>query len=415
MPSDSPLAMLRLTLVEGVGPILGRRLLLAFGGAASVFSATPAELERVEGIGSVKARRIAESIRASEAALDREVSLVEKLRVRVVALGDPLYPALLAQCPDAPLVLYVRGSIPCPQGSYALGIVGSRHCTPYGIEQAERFAAWLGQSGLWIISGGARGVDSAAHRAAVRVNAPTVAVLGCGLSHVYPPENAELFDRIVDTGGSIISELPLGTSPSPENFPARNRLIVGLSLGVLVIEAPKGSGALITARIALDDYNREVMAIPGRIDSRASEGSNDLIKKGEAAMITSPADVLDSMESLARHQFGGTHAHRFEASPAADRAEHEAEENPADPALFDPAQTPAESKKSNHAAAAIVSALTETQRRILEALVEPRSMAELCRSTGLEPAVLQAETTLLEIRKVVVRQGGVFARRHPNP
>lgn len=404
--------MLRLTLTDGVGPILGRRLLDSFGAPEAVFRAVAADLERIDGIGAVKARRIAASLRESEAALEREAALAEKLGVRIIALGDSAYPALLAQCPDAPLVLYVKGADPCAaanegQPSFPIAIVGSRHCTPYGIEQAERFSTFVSQSGLTVVSGGARGIDSAAHRAAARANAPTVVVLGCGLSHCYPPENAELFDKVVNAGGAIISELPLSTNPSPENFPARNRIIVGLSLGVLVIEAPRASGALITARIALDEYNREVMAVPGRIDSASSEGSNELIKRGEAAMVTAPGDVVELLEASARHQHFGSHSARYapaELGATGDR-------------LFDidtPHDSDAIARASAHQAPPApltLASLTPAQRSIFDALEEPATINDLCKRTGLAPGAVQAEALVMEIRRIVARRGSMLARR----
>lgn len=404
------LALLQLSLADGVGPVLGRRIVSTLGSLDAVFGASPADLERVEGIGPTKARRIHASLRDSAAALDREVALAEKLGVRFITLGDARYPPLLAECADAPLVLYVKGADPCPPASdqwpptYSIAIVGSRHCTAYGIEQAERFSAWLSQSGLVVVSGGARGIDSAAHRAAVRMNAPTVAVLGCGLANCYPPENAALFEQIVAAGGSIVSELPLTTSPAPENFPARNRIIVGLSLGVLVIEAPRGSGALITARLALDDYNRELIAVPGRIDSSASDGSNELIKSGQSAMATSPADVIDLLESAARHHFAGTHAPRF--APVGE------------PLLFNGSDGSGSSAAHSSAAPAAADApvpprriLSVTQNALIDALESPATLGELCRRTGLDPSIVQAEVTVLEIGRVIIRSGSSFERR----
>lgn len=386
MPQDSStLALLRLSLVDGIGPVLGRRAIAAFGSAEAALAASPADLERVEGIGPARARRMHASILNSAAALEREVLLAERLGVRVIALGDPSYPPLLAQAPDAPLVLYVKGADPCPPGAYPVGIVGSRHCTAYGVEQAERFSMALAQQGLVIVSGGARGVDTAAHRAALRVQGTTVVVMGCGFAHCYPPENASLFDDIAHRQGTIISELPLEVAPSADTFPARNRIIAAMSLGIIVIEAPKGSGALITARVAIDDYNREVMAVPGRIDSRASEGSNELLKSGSAAMLTSPADAVDILESAARHLFQGTHADRF---------------------------APQSEELFATAAPTITGAsLSENQRTILAALSQPASIDDLCRSTGLEAASIQADTTILEVRRLVVREGSRYRVR----
>ena len=370
---------LRLSLTPGIGPVLCRRLIDRFNRPERVLAASVAELESVDGIGEARARQFVRGFEASLALAEQELALADRLGVHITSLDAPDYPPLLREISDAPPVLYIRGNLVTNEPAYTVALVGSRKATPYGIEQAERFGAALADAGLCIISGGARGVDSAAHRGVLRVGGRTVAVLGCGLANVYPPENAPLFDEIVAAGGAIVSELPLRTNPAPENFPARNRIISGLSLGVLVVEAPMASGALITARAASEDHGREVMAIPGRIDTASSAGCNDLIKRGEAALITSPADVLAQLESPARHMHAGHHAARY-TSP-------QQELRPVGPAL------------------------TETQQRIVESLAAPRTIDELCQATELDAGVLQAETTMLELRGVIRREGSRLALR----
>ncbi len=394
--------LLRLTLVEGVGPILGRRLIESFGSPRGVFDSAPGDLERIRGIGATKARTIFRGLHESRDALERELARAGALGVRIVALGEPGYPPLLARTPDAPLVLYARGALPAGENDYCVAVVGSRNCSAYGLEQAERFAAALGEAGLVIVSGGARGIDSAAHRAAIRVGARTAAVLGCGLAHCYPPENADLFAQMVERGGCVLSELPMDSPPSAENFPARNRIIAGLSLGTLVIEAPTGSGALITARLAVEEYGREVMAVPGRVDSAASEGSNDLIRKGEAALVARPSDVVEILESIAYRQYMG---------PASARAAARSDDHAvADVAPEKILGNRTAARVSNEAAAAAPIAemgLSETQRVIVRAIEgEALTVDAICRVTGLEAGVVQAESTILEIRRVVVRDGG---------
>ncbi len=372
-------AILRLWATPGVGPMLGRRLIEAFGDAERILDASTSDLRAVRGIGADKASKIRAALGESDERLSDELARCAERRVELATLGEPGYPALLAQAPDAPLVLAVRGSIAGPERDYPVAMVGSRRCTPYGLEQADRFATRLSESGLVVVSGGARGIDSAAHRAALRARARTIVVLGCGLAHCYPPENRDLFDAVVDAGGCIVSELPVDSAPSPENFPARNRIIAAMSLGTVVIEAPNGSGALITARLALEAYGREVMVVPGRIDSPASAGSNDLLKQGGAALVTEPGDVIDALEGGARHLFDGSPALRMAASRVASSTESGA---PARPVLSD------------------------QQSKIFEALEEPLTLSELCRATSLESSVIQAETTVLEIRRIVQRIGG---------
>lgn len=370
---------LRLSLTPGVGPVLCRRLIDRFNRPERVLQASVAELESVDGIGETRARQFVRGFQESLALAEQELALANKLGVHITSIDAPDYPPLLREISDAPPVLYIKGQLTTDEPAYTVALVGSRKATPYGIEQAERFASALADSGLCVVSGGARGVDSAAHRGALRVNGRTVAVLGCGIANVYPPENAPLFDEIAATGGAVVSELPLRTNPSPENFPARNRIISGLSLGVLVIEAPIASGALITARAAAEDHGREVMALPGRIDTMSSAGCNDLIKRGEAALITSPADVLSQLEAPARHLHAGHHAARY-TSP-------QQEQRPAGPAL------------------------TDSQHRIVSALTSPRTIDELCQATELDAGVIQAEATMLELRGVIRRDGSRLCLR----
>jgi DNA processing protein len=401
--------LLRLTLISGLGPVRIARLLAHFRSCEAIFRASPSHLEQVKGIGRQLASAIVEGRKDSDRAVEAELALAEQLGVSLVSRISEDYPSLLNQFEDAPPLLYVRGSIETgSRDRYPVAIVGSRHCTTYGLEQAERFASVLAQAGLSIVSGGARGIDTAAHRGAVKAGGRTVAVLGCGLGHCYPPENKELFDRIVAGSGAIVSELPLNTPPSAENFPARNRIISALSLGVVVIEAGVGSGALITARQATEEHGREVMALPGRVDSEASRGSNELLKSGGAALITEPGDVLSLLESPARHSFQGTHEARFAPPETAT-------------SLFEPrpndGASPGSKAESRMASLGGVSkapkgdevteSLTDAER-IVAALAEPCSVDELSRATGLDAAALRARLTMLEIERRVVREGSRF-------
>lgn len=379
------LDLLRLALTPSLGPARIARLLERFGSPRAVLDASPADLAQIKSIGPATAARVAAAFATIDAELDRELALADRLSVRLIPKGSDDYPALLAELPDAPPLLYVRGPIARDSDPYPVAIVGSRRCTPYGLEQADRFASILAQAGLTIVSGGARGIDSAAHRGALRAQARTIAVVGSGLANIYPPENASLFDDVVSAGGAILSELPLLTPPNAENFPARNRIISGLSLGVLVIEAGKGSGALITARQAAEDHGREVMALPGRVDSPASEGSLDLIKSGGAALVTNPHDVVALLESHARHAHAGTHAHRFHASPTPDPTPFFHDSTP--PAIQDP-----------------------NQRAIWNALTEPKTLDELCSLTQLDPASVRSLATLMEIEGRLARVGPRLCR-----
>lgn len=264
-PDDISDATLRLLLAEGIGPVTLRRLRERFGSDDQIVAAPVVEFEQIHGIGRESARSLRTAI--DDAQPDEERAAMKSRDAKLIALGDADYPPLLAAIPDAPPALWVRGEVKS-EDRIAVAIVGSRKCTAYGREQAARFAALLAQSGLTIVSGGAAGVDGEAHRAALRVNGRTIVVAGCGLATHYPPEHDSLFESIVASGrGALVSEFPMATPPTAGNFPRRNRIISGLSLGVLVIEASHRSGALITARLASEEQHREVMALPGRVDS----------------------------------------------------------------------------------------------------------------------------------------------------
>ncbi|MCE7972973.1 MAG: DNA-protecting protein DprA [Leptolyngbya sp. PLA1] len=379
--------LLRLTFTQGLGPVLISRLLLRTGSAEAALALSPSQLQTIEGIGPAKAASISLSMAASVQPARAELELAHRLGVQIIPLGDARYPPLLAQVPSPPPLIYVKGTLDhAGLDRFPAAIVGSRDCTHYGLEQARRFAGSLASAGVTIVSGGARGIDSAAHTGALNSGGRTIAVLGCGLASVYPPDNRELFDRIA-AAGALVSELPLSTAPAPENFPARNRIISGLSLGVLVVEAGLKSGALITAQIATEDHGREVLAIPGRVDSPASRGTLDLLRSGGAAMAIDPADVIASLESPARHLTTGTHADRFTPLPPADGLFNE-------PAPDPPARIAASSR----------------QMAVLAALDEVATIEQLCARTGLTASELRSDLTLLEIQGRVRRSGSRFCR-----
>lgn len=223
----------------------------------------------------------------SEARVDGEIALCRKLGVRLVLPGDPLWPPLLSEIPDPPAILWVRGELPDP-AILPLAIVGPRRATPYGLALAERFASELAALGAVIVSGGARGVDAAAHRAALDAGAPTVAVLGCGVDVTYPPRHGALYAEIA-ARGAVVSEMPCGTPPLPHHFPVRNRILAGWSRAVLVVEATLQSGSRITARLA-NELGRDVLAAPGPVTSPLSEGTNELIACG-ARLLRGVEDV----------------------------------------------------------------------------------------------------------------------------
>lgn len=384
--------LLALTLVPNLGPVLIDRLLEHFGSPEGVLGATASSLSATRGIGRTLAGQIAKDLAGIQPRVDAELQKIQKFNARVVTLFDDGYPPLLAQVPGAPPVLTVRGELRSHDlDRYTISIVGSRKCTLYGSEQATRFAGALTGAGLTVISGGARGIDTAAHKGALAAGGRTVVVLGCGLKHTYPPENERLFAEVVEHGGAVVSELPIETAPVPRNFPARNRIISGMSLGVIVIEAARGSGALITARHATEDHGREVMGLPGRVDAPASAGTNELLKHG-AHLVTDPSDVLEILERDARHLYSGTH-HARTADPRAD-------------GLF----SSQAHERSRVQPAKLTGVTDPVERSIIEGLSEPRTGDELAEMLAMSPGDVRARLTMLEISGRVRRVGSRFTR-----
>lgn len=289
---------LALSLTPGLGPTRARRLVERFGGCQGVFEATLTELEAAE-IQAVSAQALGTGHSLELA--QEEMTKAASEGVRMIHCDDALFPARLRQIYDPPLVLYVRGDVSA-LSLPGIAVIGTRHPTPYGIGMAERMACDLSARGLCIFSGLARGVDSAAHRGAIHAKGKTVAVFGTGVDVIYPRENTRIAEQILGLNGALISEFPLGQFGAPQNFPIRNRIISGISIGVLVVEAAEYSGTRITARCALEQ-NREVFAVPGNVTNKNSWGPNTLIKQGAKLAATwediweeLPADVRLALE-----------------------------------------------------------------------------------------------------------------------
>jgi DNA processing protein len=277
-------------MTPGIGPRAATKLLERFGSAENVFHATRSELESVR----LKAETI-ESIlkREFHEKAEDELEKLKEIGADVLILDDGSYPYLLREIADPPITLYVKGNWQECFDAPCIAVVGSRRCSTYGENASLMLSRDLAERGICIVSGLARGIDSAAHRGAIEAKGKTVAVLGTGIGQVYPKENAKLVDQILDAGGAVVSQFPLETPPIPENFPYRNRIISGLSLGVLIIEASERSGSLITARLAMEQ-NREVFAVPGNITSKNSFGTNYLIKSG-AKLVQQWQDVVSEL------------------------------------------------------------------------------------------------------------------------
>jgi DNA processing protein len=362
------LDLLTLTMVPGVGPKTSRALIERFGSAGKVLDAPEASLRDVPGVGSRLAEKVARARREVDA--KAELELCRRSGVRIVASGDDGYPPLLGDIPDPPSLLYVRGTIE-PADQLAIALVGSRKCTPYGIRIAERLASSLARVGLTVVSGLARGIDAAAHRGALASGGRTIAVMANGLGEVYPPEHEELA-RDVAASGALISESPMGQSPLAGLFPQRNRIISGLSLGVVVVEATPRSGSLSTARHATDQ-NREVFAVPGPVDSLPSRGCHYLIRDG-AKLVETVDDILEELGPLVRE--------------VKTKAEEPSIRHPAELSLSD-------------------------QERTLLGRLDDRGVAidDLIAGTGLTASQVMATLSVLELRRLVRRLPGPrFAR-----
>jgi DNA processing protein len=360
-------SQLRLSLVSGVGPRLRKALLARFETAANVFAAAPADLRAVPGIGAELTRRIA--VAREEIDVAEEMRLCAAGGIAIVSESDAVYPRALREIHDPPGILFMRGDLrPCD--ALAIAIVGSRHATRYGIEQAERLAASLSRAGLTVVSGLARGIDAAAHRGALAAGGRTLAVLGSGLSNIYPPEHEELAGEVA-AHGALLSEAPPRSPPLSGAFPQRNRIITGLSLGVIVVEASSQSGALISARHAMEQ-GREVFAVPGRIDSRMSRGCHRLIRDG-ARLVETADDVLEELGPLVA------------------------------------ATSKADGQEVHHPAELL---LNELEQQVLAAVgSEPTTIDAVVAASGLPTGSVLATVSALEMRRLVRRLSGNLVMR----
>jgi DNA processing protein len=342
------------SLIPRIGRVKLSRLESYFGDLQSAWQATPGELKKA---GLDRGSANAVNYWRTNISLDAEMEKLGEYGVKVSTFHDPDYPARLKEIYDYPPVLYIRGKL-LPQDEWCLAVVGTRRSTVYGRQAAEELTTDLARNKITIVSGLARGIDSIAHRSALEAGGRTIAVAGCGLDIVYPAENAALARDIINHG-ALISEFPLGTRPRADNFPRRNRILSGLSLGVLVVEANETSGAMITAHLALEQ-NREVFAVPGSILSPASQGTNRLIQEG-AKLVRDHTDILEELNLTAVAQ----QMELTELLPT-----------------------------------------TETETRLLKQLsTEPTHIDEVCRSSGLPVATVSGTLAMMELKGLVKQTG----------
>jgi len=375
--SPAAIQYLRLHLADAIGPVLLGRLIKRFGTVEAILAASVAELMEVEGIGERRARSVFAA--RDVGAVEREIEKCTAAGARIICWEDPDYPPQLRHCDDPPICLYVRGTL-APEDAVAIAIVGSRKCSRYGYEQAQRFGALLAGAGFTVVSGLARGVDGYAHEGALSAGGRTIAVLGSGVDVIYPPEHKDLAAKVM-AGGAVISEDPLGSAPTADSFPRRNRIIAGMCLGVLVVEASKRSGALITARLA-GEYNREVFAVPGRVDTPTAQGPNELIRTGAAKLVANLEDILDELGAVGK---------TMGQAPAAGDS--------------------GEGRKPR--AGALEAALSASERAVLAALDhEERYIDEIVDRSGVpHPQALSCLTMLQLKGAVVALPGNRFGRR----
>ncbi len=298
---------LRLVSIPEIGSRRGKRLLEKFKTPKVILEASLEDIAEVENIGLGVAKKIVEGRKKVD--LSRQIKLIEKNNVILIPLDSEFYPVNLKAIFDPPLVLFVKGEI-LPQDYFSVAIVGTRMSSFYGRIMSEKLSRQLSEKGFTIVSGGARGIDTFSHQAVLKAKGRTLAVLGCGLDIVYPPENKKLFEEI-SKNGALISEFPLSTRPDRQNFPMRNRIISGLSLGVVVIEAPHKSGALITVTHATEQ-GREVFSVPGKADSFVSRGTNQLLRDG-AKLVENADDIVEELEPLLKSKIKELKANQSES------------------------------------------------------------------------------------------------------
>lgn len=355
---DDREAFVALNMIDNIGPVRVRQLIEHFGDAPSILKASASQLIRVRGIGPESAESVARW--ESTVDLKGELNRISEFGCKVVVASDPEYPPLLKEIYDPPVVLYVKGNL-LPSDKNSVAMVGSRMTTPYGTETTRRLAYQLAYLGVTVVSGGARGIDTAAHQGALNGKGRTIAVLGTGLNVIWPSENKELFDRIA-ANGALVTQFPFNRKGDKQTFPIRNRIVAGMTLGTVVVEANLTSGSLITANFATE-YGRQVFAVPGRIDSPRSKGCHDLIKQG-AKLCEGAEDILSEFEYL------------FPSS-----------NKPASPAQtgFLPALE-----------------LSENEKRAYDALSsEEVSIDDVIRASGLPPSAASVALLSLEMKRLI--------------
>ncbi len=395
MLSQQTINLIHLNLIRGVGPKTARFLIEALGSVEKVLQASSAELKKIDGLSAT----IRESLVRKKLGcpLEQELELIQEYGCNTVTLYDAAYPQRLKEIDTPPLLLYIKGELK-PEDDFSISLVGSRQAKDYGRRVSYQLSYQLAQRGLTVVSGFAKGVDTCAHRGALEAGGRTIAVMGNGLSLIYPAANRELAAQI-EQSGALISEFPMGMKPIRDNFPRRNRIISGLTIGTVVVEASNRSGALITARHALDQ-GREVFAVPGEISSELSTGPHKLIDSG-AKLIGNADDVL---EALPQHLIN----HSFTATPASET--DTATELPQDLAIETAKPEPPHSKTPEKPEPKPVTPppdLTDEEKQVFNAIETPSSHIDtIVRITQLPISKVSSTLLMLELKGVIQQLPG---------
>lgn len=396
MLANETISLIHLNLIQGVGVKTVQFLIKVFGSAENALKATPEELRKLERLPPAICEHL---IRKQVGCpLARELELIDQYGCQIVTLYDTAYPPLLKEIDTPPLLLYVRGELK-PEDALSISLVGSRQAKDYGRRVSYQLSYQLAQRGVTVISGFAKGIDTCAHRGALEAGGRTIAVMGNGLSLVYPAENRELAEKIAESG-ALISEFPMGMKPMADNFPRRNRVISGLTLGTVVVEASNRSGALITARLA-GEQGREVFAVPGEIFSELSTGTHKLIDNG-AKLINTVEDLFEALPRHALNQF---------FIPASSPVPDTETERPREPAVAKRVPQPSASRpspeKSEPAPVMPLPDLTPDEKTVFDAIEVPSSHIDtIVRATQLPISQVSSVLLMLELKGVVQQLPG---------
>ena len=393
MFSNETKSLIHLNLIQGVGPKTVQVLFELFGSAEQALNATQAELEKRENLSpAIRELLIRKQVKIP---LEKELELIEQYGCQVITQDDAAYPPLLKEIADAPLMLYVKGELK-PEDALSISCVGSRSAKDYGRQVSHRFSYQLAQRGVTVVSGLARGIDTNAHRGALDAGGRTIAVMGNGLSLIYPASNDKLAEEIMQAG-ALISEFPMGMQPMGKNFPRRNRIISGMTLGTIVVEASNRSGALITARHALEQ-GREVFAVPGPIFSELSTGTHKLIREG-AGLVHSVEELLEALPQHARNMLSTSMSMPLDTpatdAPSSTEVEPRRRASSSVPTSPKPAAPPPE--------------LTDDEKTVFQAIEAPSTHIDvIVQTTQMPVGKVSSVLLMLELKGVVQQLPGKF-------